>query len=126
MFDTPMSTSVRRDNDENGVKANLTMYRGIIRSLIYINVSRPKIVSSVIIYALFEQAPKESLFKAAKRIVKHLKGTEDLVLFYTTGDTFDLIGHVDADYAGFIVDKKSTSDMVHFLGSTFISWGTKK
>jgi len=49
-----------------------------------------------------------------------------LILFYPSGDSFDLIGYADADYAGFLVDRKSTSGMAHFLGSSLISWGTKK
>ncbi|XP_049410710.1 secreted RxLR effector protein 161-like [Solanum stenotomum] len=74
----------------------------------------------------FQAAPKKSHLKAAKRILRYLKGTQDLVLFYPTGDSFDLIGYADADYAGFLVDRKSTLGMAHFLGSTLISWRTKK
>jgi len=76
--------------------------------------------------ARLQATPKESHLKAAKRILRYLKGTQNLVLFYRTGDSFDLIGYVDADYAGFLIDRKSTSGMAHFLGSTLISWGTKK
>ncbi|XP_055803614.1 uncharacterized protein LOC129872719 [Solanum dulcamara] len=32
----------------------------------------------------------------------------------------------NADFVGYLVDKKSTFGMVHFLGSSLISWGTKK
>ena len=39
---------------------------------------------------------------------------------------FDLIGYTDVDFAGFVVDRKSTSGMAHFLGSCLISWGSKK
>ncbi|XP_070030759.1 uncharacterized mitochondrial protein AtMg00810-like [Nicotiana sylvestris] len=42
------------------------------------------------------------------------------------GDSFNLIGYADADYAGYLVDRKSTSGMAHFLGSCLISWGTRK
>ena len=55
-----------------------------------------------------------------------MKKTGDLVLFYLAGDTFDLVGFADADFAGYQVDRKSTSGMAHFLGSSLISWGTKK
>ena len=64
--------------------------------------------------------------KAAKRILRYLKKTGHLVLFYPPGDTFDLVGFADADFAGYQVDRKSTSWMAHFLGSSLISWGTKK
>ena len=56
----------------------------------------------------------------------YLKKTGDLVLFYPSGDSFDLVGFADADFEGYQVDRKSTSGMTHFLGSTLISWGTKK
>ena len=56
----------------------------------------------------------------------YLKKTGDLVLFYPSGDSFDLVGFADADFAGYQVHRKSTSGMTHFLGSTLISWGTKK
>ena len=55
-----------------------------------------------------------------------MKKTGNLVLFYPAGDTFDLVGFVYADFVGYQVDKKSTSGMAHFLGSSLISWGTKK
>ncbi|XP_049390301.1 secreted RxLR effector protein 161-like [Solanum stenotomum] len=102
------------------------MYRGIIGSLMYLTASRQDIMFNVGMCARFQAAPNESHMKAAKYILRYLKGTQDLVLFYPTGDSFDLIGYADTNYTGFLVDRKNTSDMTHFLGSTLISWGTKK
>ncbi|XP_049399783.1 secreted RxLR effector protein 161-like [Solanum stenotomum] len=112
--------------DEEGTDVNETMYRVIIGSLFYLTANMPDLVLSEGMYARFQAAPKESHFKVAKRILRYLKGTHDLVLFYPSGDFFDLIGYVDADYAGFLIDQKSTSGIAHFLGSSLISWGTKK
>ncbi|XP_075076388.1 secreted RxLR effector protein 161-like [Nicotiana tabacum] len=102
------------------------MYRGIIESLLYLTASRFDIVFSVGLCSRFQSNPKESHLKAAKRILRYLKGTQDLVLYYPLGDSFNLIGYANADYAGYLVDRKSTSGMSHFLGSCLISWGTKK
>ena len=74
----------------------------------------------------FQACPRDSHLKAAKRILKYLKKTGDLVLFYPAGDTFDLVGFADADFAGYQVDRKSTFGMTHNLGSSLISWGNKK
>ncbi|XP_070004867.1 uncharacterized mitochondrial protein AtMg00810-like [Nicotiana sylvestris] len=41
-------------------------------------------------------------------------------------DNFNLVGYADADYADYLVDRKSTSGMAHFLGFCLISWGTRK
>ncbi|XP_019258692.1 PREDICTED: uncharacterized protein LOC109236907 [Nicotiana attenuata] len=102
------------------------MYRGIIGSLLYLTTSRQDIVFSVGLCARFQSNPKESHLKAAKRILRYLKGTQDLVLYYPSGENFDIVGYADGDYAGFLVDTKSTSGMAHFLGSCLISWGTRK
>ena len=34
--------------------------------------------------------------------------------------------YANVDFAGYEVDRKNTSRMLHFLGSSLISWGTKK
>ncbi|XP_070032459.1 secreted RxLR effector protein 161-like [Nicotiana tomentosiformis] len=125
-IDTSIPTATHLDIDEPSSPVNETMYRGIIGSLLYLTASRPDIVFSVRMCARFQSSPKESHLKAAKRILRCLKGTQDLVLYYTSGDNFDLIWYADADYAGYLVERKSTSGMAHFLGSCLISWGTKK
>ncbi|XP_019244357.1 PREDICTED: uncharacterized protein LOC109224225 [Nicotiana attenuata] len=99
VIDTPIATATRLDMDEHGSSVNETM---------------------------FQSNPKGSHLKAAKRILRYLKETQDLVLYYPSGDNFDLIGYADADYAGYLVDRKRTSIMSHFLGSCLISWGTRK
>ncbi|XP_015159326.1 uncharacterized mitochondrial protein AtMg00810-like [Solanum tuberosum] len=122
ILDTLMSTNAKLDKDDAGTDVNHTMYRGIIGSLLYLTTSRPDIIFSVGMCARFQAAPKESHLKAAKGILRYLKGTLDLVLFYPFADSFDLIGYADTYYAGFLVDKKSTLGMAHFLGSSLISW----
>jgi len=55
-----------------------------------------------------------------------LKHSLDLALWYPRGCNFDFIGYTDADYAVFLVGRKSTLGMAHFLGSCLVSWATKK
>ena len=49
-----------------------------------------------------------------------------MFLLFLVGDTFDLVGFADADFANYKVDIKSTFGMAHFLGYSLISVGTKK
>ncbi|CAN4120092.1 unnamed protein product [Withania somnifera] len=123
---TPIRITSKMDLDESGSPVNETLYKGITGSLLYLTASRPDIVFNVGICACFKSCPKESHLKAAKRILKYLKGTEDLVLYYPSGDNFEPVGYAEADYAGYLVDRKSASGMAHFLGSSLISWGTGK
>lgn len=50
----------------------------------------------------------------------------NLVLWYPTGFSFDLLGFVDADYVRYLINMKSTLGMAHFLGPCIVSWATKK
>ena len=124
--DTPIKTTTKLDKDEPGSPVNDTRYRGMIGSLLYLTASRPDIVFSVGLCARFQSCPKESHLKAVKRILRYLKGTMNLVLWYPTGDSFELKGFADADYAVHMVYRKSTSGMAHFLGPCLISWATRK
>ena len=125
-IDTHMGTNSKMIVEESDPIVNQTMYRGIIGSLLYLTASRPDIVYIVGMCARFQACPRDSHLKAAKCILRYLKKTGDLVLFYPAGDTFDLVAFADADFAGYQVDRKSTSGMAHFLGSSLVSWGTKK
>nr|XP_016509152.1 PREDICTED: uncharacterized protein LOC107826664 [Nicotiana tabacum] len=88
--------------DEPGYLTNETMYRGIIGSLLYLTASRRDILFSTGLCARFQSNPKESHLKVAKRTLRYLKRTQDLVLYYHSGENFDLIGYADVDYAGYL------------------------
>ncbi|KAL6347658.1 hypothetical protein AAG906_026186 [Vitis piasezkii] len=51
---TPMSSSIKLDNDEKGKSVNSTMYRGIIGSLLYLTTNRLDILYSVCLCARFQ------------------------------------------------------------------------
>ncbi|WKA03443.1 hypothetical protein VitviT2T_021550 [Vitis vinifera] len=123
---TPMSSSIKLDMDEKGKLINSTMYRGMIGSLLYLTASRPDIMYSICLCARFQSCPKESHLSAVKRILRYLKGIMDIGLWYPKGDNFELIGYLDADFAGCKVERKSTSDTCHFLGHSLVSWHSKK
>ncbi|KAL6313411.1 hypothetical protein AAG906_001125 [Vitis piasezkii] len=123
---TPMSSSIKLDKDEKGKSINSTMYRGMISSLLYLTASRPNIMYSVCLCARFQSCPKESHLSVIKRILRYLKGTMDIGLWYPKGDNFELIGFSNADFASCKVEKKSTSGTCHFLGHSLVSWHSKK
>jgi len=64
--------------------------------------------------------------KVAKKILKYLKGTTNVGLWYPCDSNITLSGFSNFDYAGCKLDRKSTSDTCHLLGSSLISWNSKK
>jgi len=125
-IDTPISSSTKLIMDDGSPSVEEKTYRGMIASLLYLTISRPDIIFNVSLCARFQSKPNETHLKAVKRILRYLKHTPDLTLWYPKGCNFDLVGYVDADYAGFLVDRKRTSGMTHFLGPCLVSWTTKK
>ncbi|XP_075504384.1 secreted RxLR effector protein 161-like [Primulina tabacum] len=121
-----MSSSIKLDKYESGIPVEVTKYRGLIGSLLYLTASRPDIMFAVCICARFQSNPKQSHYIAGKRILKYLKGTQNLGLWYPKDSSFNLIGYSDADYAGCKLDRKSTSGFCQFLGDRLISWFSKK
>lgn len=91
-IDTPIGINVKLNFDELGPSINQTMYRGIIGSLLYLITTCLDIVFSMGMCGRFPVNLKESHLKATKRILRYLKKTWDLVLYYPPRDTFELIG----------------------------------
>jgi len=87
---TPIATSCYLDADEHGTTVDQTKFRGLIGSLLYLTASRPDITFVVCICARFQANPKESHFNAAKRILKYLKGTTNVGLWYPNEATLNL------------------------------------
>ena len=121
-----MSPSTKLDKDEKGSAVDQKKYRGIIGSLLYLTASRPDIMFSVCLCARFQSNPKESHLKATKRILRYLSHTHKFGLWYPSCENFDLVVYSDADYAGSLVDRKSTSGTCFMLGHSLVSWSSRK
>jgi hypothetical protein len=118
---THMGTSGHLDLDLGGTSVNQKVYRYMIRFLPYLCASRPDIMLSVCMCARFQAAPKDCHLRAVKRITRYLVLTPNLGLWYPKGSHFELLGYLDADYAGCKVDRKSTSGTCQFLGRSLVS-----
>ena len=118
---TPMGTNQALDNDESGNMVDQKMYRSMIGSLLYVTASRPDVMFSVCMCARFQASPRESHLKATKRILRYLKHTQDVGIWYPKGANFELVGYSDSDYAGDRVERRSTSGTCQLLGRSLVS-----
>lgn len=98
----------------------------MIGSLLYLTASWPNILFSIFLCARFQSDPRESHLTTVKRILRYLKGTTNVGLFFRRSKDFKLVGYCDADFAGDRVERKSTSGSCQFLGENLISWYSKK
>jgi hypothetical protein len=123
---TSMCTNGYLDLDLGGTSIDQKVYRSMIGSLLYLCASRPDIMLSVCMCAIFQAAPKDCHLRTVKRIIRYLVLTPNLGLWYPKGSHFELFGYSDADYAGCKVDNKSTSGTCQFLGQSLVSWSSTK
>jgi hypothetical protein len=94
---TPMGTNGNLDSDASGNMVDQKMYRSMIGSLLYVTASRPDVMFSVCMCVKFQASPRESHLKTTKRILRCLKQTQNVGLWYPKGARFDLIGYSDFD-----------------------------
>jgi hypothetical protein len=123
---TPMVTNAHLNLDVEGKLVDQSLYRSMIGSLLYLTASRPDIMFSVCLCARFQDNPKEPHLSALKRILRYLKHTPNISLWYPKGVNPTLVGFSDSNFAGSLMDRKSTSGACHFLGRSLVSWSSKK
>ncbi|KAK6125223.1 hypothetical protein DH2020_041037 [Rehmannia glutinosa] len=111
---------------KDGTFISQTKYTRDLMKKFDITTSRPDITFAVGVCARFQSAPKKSHMTAAKRILRYLKGCQEVGFWYPKEGGFKLIGYSDSDYAGCRVDRKSTSGTCQMLGNRLVSWFSKK
>ena len=70
--------------------------------------------------------PQEEHWVAVKRILRYLQGTKTHGICYKSSSKIDFRGYSDADWAGDLADRKSTSGYTFMLLGAPVSWGSKK
>ncbi|XP_030922730.1 uncharacterized protein LOC115949586 [Quercus lobata] len=118
---TPMSSSAKLSFDAADVDIDPTLYRSMIGSLLYLTASRPDIAFSVEVCARFQAALKESHLTAVKQIIRYINETSDYGIWYSRDLNECLAGYSDADWAGCIDDRKSTSGGCFYFGNNLMS-----
>ncbi|GJR86421.1 retrovirus-related pol polyprotein from transposon TNT 1-94 [Tanacetum coccineum] len=106
---TPLATKPKLDVDLSREPVDQSDYRSKIGSLMYLTSSRPDLVQAVCYCARYQARPTQKHLKEVKRIFKYLKGTINMGLWYPKDSGFELTAFSDADHAGCIDTRKSTS-----------------
>jgi hypothetical protein len=125
-MDTPMNTDIRKVKDPNSDPVDPSLYQQLIGSLMYLVNTQPNIFFSVNTLIQFNVEMRHEHWIAAKHVLRYIRGTINYDLRYTASSDIHLHGFTDSDWAGSAEDRKSTSGMCFILGSTMISWGSRK
>ncbi|GKD77691.1 hypothetical protein Tco_1340312, partial [Tanacetum coccineum] len=112
-----MVERTKLDEDLQGIPVDLTRYRGIIGSLMYLTSSRPHLVFSVCMCSRYQAKPIEKHLHAIKQVFRYLKGTINMGLWNSKDTGIALTTYAYADHAGCQDTRRSTSGSAQFLGN---------
>lgn len=123
---TPMDPNTKLGEAQEEPAVDKQMYQRLVGKLIYLSHTGPDIAYSVSVISQFMHNPRESHLQAAYRVLHYLKGSPGKGILFKRNSTLTLEAYTDADYAGSLVDRRSTSGYCTFLGGNLVTWRSKK
>ena len=126
LYTTPMEQNLKLEIAK--LTCEKIQYRNLIGALLYISsATRPDISFSVNYLSRFQNGYDNTHYKYALRVLKYLVLTKDLKLKFTRSLDIKIIDcYVDADWAGDVADRKSTTGYIIRLYGNVIFWKSRK
>lgn len=124
--DTPMAVNHKLTIVEGGPSTDKRQYQRLVGKLIYLSHTRPDIAYAVSVVSQFMHSPQEQHMDAVIRILRYLKSTPGRGIVFRNNGHLDIQAYTDADWAGNLVDRKSTSGYFTLVGGNLVTWRSKK
>jgi hypothetical protein len=115
-----------RLHEGDGEPVDRGRYQRLVGRLIYLSHTRPDIAFAVSVVSQFMHDPRTQHMDAVIRIIRYLKGCPGRGLLYTPHSHLQVECYTDADWAGSLEDRRSTSGYCSFVGGNLVTWRSKK
>lgn len=124
-FDTPSSTAIKLTADGEPLDTEEHTYSTLIGSLMYLSsCTRPDIAQAVGALARYMSTPTTAHWTAAKHVLRYLVGTTDYGIIFSPSDS-TLHSYCDANHAGDIDTRRSTTGYVFTFNNGAITWSSR-
>ncbi|KAL0451507.1 UNVERIFIED_CONTAM: Retrovirus-related Pol polyprotein from transposon RE2 [Sesamum latifolium] len=123
---TPLTPGSKFSQDEGSFLPSPDSYRRLVGRLLYLGFSRPNISFAVQQLSQFLQHPCTSHWSDVVHVLRYLRGTMSLGLFFSVQSSLQLSAYSDASWAACLDSRRSVTGFCIFLGSSLISWKNKK
>jgi hypothetical protein len=124
--DTPMDSTKKIGAENDSIPVDRGRYQRLVGRLIYLSHTRPDIGFAVSFVSQFMNNPTEDHMAAVNRILRYLKMTPGRGLLYKKCDNRNIEIYTDADWAGNIIDRRSTSGYCSYVWGNLVTWRSKK
>ena len=123
---TPFPVGLKLTIDEGEELRDPEHFRSLVGKFLYLNLTRPDISFAVQQLSQFMSKPRTPHWHAALHLLRYLRSTADLGLFFPSTGSLSLLAYCDADWGACMFSRKSLTGYCIFLGGSLISWKTKK
>nr|CAN70115.1 hypothetical protein VITISV_020105 [Vitis vinifera] len=124
--ETPMGSTVKLEESDGSAPVDKGRYQRLVGKLIYLSHTRPDIGFSVSVVSQFMNNPTKKHMTAVIRILRYLKMTPGKGLFFQRTTKKEIEIFSDADWAGSVTDRRSTSGYCSFVWGNLVTWRSKK
>ncbi|KAH9764942.1 retrovirus-related pol polyprotein from transposon RE1 [Citrus sinensis] len=126
-IDTPIEEGLKFCITSDQVPVDKGRYQRLIGRLMYLSHTRPDLAYALSVVSQFMHNPGEQHMKAVMRILRYLKTNPGKgILFSKNKDYSNIEVYTDADWAGSVSDRRSTSGYFTFVGGNLVTWRSKK
>ncbi|XP_072087332.1 uncharacterized mitochondrial protein AtMg00810-like [Arachis hypogaea] len=122
----PIEQNHKTENDEESPKVEKAQYQRFVEKLIHLSHTKPDIAYAVSVVSQFMHDPRERHLQAISMIIQYLKASPGKGLLLKKEGILSMKVYTDADYAGSIIDRRSTSGYCMFLGENLVTWRSDK
>ncbi|CAJ2658415.1 unnamed protein product [Trifolium pratense] len=122
----PMKPQLQLHKSSGEAISDPTTYRRLVGRLLYLTHTRPEIAYTVSKLSQFLAAPTNEHMLAEFHVLKFLKQSPGQGLFFSCDSPLNLKGFSDSDWGACPDTRRSTTGICFFLGSSLISWKSKK
>lgn len=122
----PIEQNHRIGSDEESPRVDKAQYQRLVGKLIDLSHTRPDIAYLVSVVSQFMHDPQERHLQAVDKILQYLKMSPGRGLLFKKSEQLSMEVYTDADYAGSIVDRRSTIGYCMFLGGNLVTWRSEK
>ena len=126
----PITPGIRLSKDEGEpLDTNKWPYAAVVGSLLYLSTcTRPDLTQAVGVLSKYMASPTTVHWQVAKGLLRYVASTTTYGIIYTgrNHDAPIIEGYCDADYAGDVDTRRSTSGYVFTMAGGAISWGSRR
>ncbi|XP_042944481.1 uncharacterized mitochondrial protein AtMg00810-like [Carya illinoinensis] len=122
----PMEQHLKLTAQDGDLLPDPGLYRRLVGRLIYLTITRPDIVYAVNTLSQFMHAPQVPHMTAAIRVLRYIKGCPGQGIFFPSSNSTHVSAYTDFDWASCPTTRRSTTGYFIQLGTSPLSWRTKK